>query len=591
MLRIQIVYRGEQNELEHASGPFEFGRGPARDGIVRFVTSDSYVSANHMRLEQIGEDVISVKNLSTRNNIRLNEKDSIPVGEGAQLFLPATFMVGETLLRIEKVAQESPMGPMDSLDVNSTLLAKSDSPSLFELGGSPSPEKLAQWLETLLAVQRSAAGSLQFYQESAKALVELIGLDRGLILMLRNGRWMVQARFPDEDVDHREFSAAVLQKMSTERKTIFQSGTALQVQSESVMELEAVIASPIFDARENIVGAVYGIRNKHQKSGTKDLGITPLEAQVVQLLASSVGIGLARQEQEAEASRLKVQFDQFFSADLARELQKNPKLLDGVETEVTVLFVDIRGFSRISEKMNPSETCRLVSDVMEELTNCVHNQDGVVVDYAGDGLMAMWNAPARQEDHAAKACKSALAMLERMPLVQERWKTKIEGVLKIGVGINTGMALCGNTGSKVKFKYGPLGHTVNLGSRIEGATKYLGVPILISGYTRRQISESFATRRIRSVKVVGINEPVDLYQVHAVSKNQPWMEFAETYERALKEFESGRFGEASKLLYPLISGKDGEYDVPSLGLMARTIQYMRSVPPEGFCGIEELESK
>ena len=88
MLRIQIVYRGERNELEHASGPFEFGRGPARDGIVRFVTSDSYVSANHMRLEQIGEDVISVNNLSTRNNIRLNEKDSIPVGEGAQLFLP-----------------------------------------------------------------------------------------------------------------------------------------------------------------------------------------------------------------------------------------------------------------------------------------------------------------------------------------------------------------------------------------------------------------------------------------------------------------------------------------------------------------------
>src|SRR5439155_11375644 len=131
--------------------------------------------------------------------------------------------------------------------------------------------------------------------------------------------------------------------------------------------------------KDQIVGAVYGIRMRQAAVG--ETGIGPLEAQVVQLLASAAGIGLARQEQEAEAGRLRVQFEQFFSSSLAKELEKNPRLLEGQEREVTVMFTDIRGFSRLSERLGPSDICRLVSEVMDRITQRVKEFNGVVVDY------------------------------------------------------------------------------------------------------------------------------------------------------------------------------------------------------------------
>ncbi|RLS84273.1 MAG: adenylate/guanylate cyclase domain-containing protein, partial [Planctomycetota bacterium] len=432
MLHFTITYNGQTVEIEHSGGPFEFGRGPKRENIARHTVNDSYVSGNHVLVEEVEYSKVRILNLSQRNSIRLDNNGAINIGASIQVSLPVTFFIGETFIKIEFIADEDERESdgesealLDSMESAITLNPGQSSGSLLDLGEAPSPEKLAVWFETLIAVQKSAGGSLEFFQDTAKAVVNLIGLDRGLVLMIKNGRWMVQARFPDEDVENREFSMSVLGKIAKGRKTFYQSGANLQNESESVMGIEAVIASPIFDKADNVVGAIYGVRNKLTALSGSNIGVNPLEAQIVQLLSSSVSAGLARQEQEAEAGRLRVQFEQFFSADLARELQKNHKLLEGHDTEITVLFTDIRGFSRISESLNPRETCSLVADVMEELTSCVMAFEGVVVNYSGDGIMAMWNAPAPQSDHAIKACKAALAMVARMPAVQERWKNKV----------------------------------------------------------------------------------------------------------------------------------------------------------------------
>ena len=598
MLHFTIIYNGQTVEVEHSGGPFEFGRGPQRGNIARHTVNDSYVSGNHVLVEEEEYSKVRILNLSQRNSIRLDNNAAINIGASAQISLPVTFFIGETCIKIEVIAdedeEESDGGDeaqLEAMESALTLSPGQSSGSLLDLGQAPSPEKLAVWFETLIAVQKSASGSLEFFRDTAQAVVDLIGLDRGLVLMIKNGRWMVQARFPDEDVDGREFSMSVLGKIAKGRKTFYQSGANLQNESESVMGIEAVIASPVFDKSENVVGAIYGVRNKVTVAGGAKIGVNPLEAQIVQLLASSVGAGLARQEQEAEAGRLRVQFEQFFSADLARELQKNHKLLEGHETEITVLFTDIRGFSRISETLNPRETCNLVADVMEELTSCIMAFEGVVVNYSGDGIMAMWNAPAPQADHAVKACKAALEMVSRMPAVQERWKNKISLPVRVGIGINSGMALCGNTGSKMKFQYGALGHTVNLASRIEGATKVMGVPILISGFTKRMLGGAFATRRLRKIRVVGINEPVDIYQLHAEVSSIEWRSDADVYESALKHYEAREFGPACRDLYPLIANQNENYDTASLSLMAKAIEYLRKEPLASFNGVEELESK
>ena len=153
---------------------------------------------------------------------------------------------------------------------------------------------------------------------------------------------------------------------------------------------------------------------------------------------------------------------------------------------------------------------------MERLTARIAEQGGVVVDYVGDGILAMWNAPIAQPDHAAPRLPRGPGHAGELPDLNEHWPERIGGTLALGIGVNTGEALVGNTGSRRKFKYGPLGHTVNLASRVEGTTKQLGLPILITGSTHVQLGGTFATRRLCRVRVVGIEAPVDLHELHAI---------------------------------------------------------------------------
>jgi adenylate cyclase len=598
MLRFRVTNKLQQQEFDHASGPIEIGRGGARDDIPRCVVQDLYVSKDHIALLEGAGGRVQVRNLSARNSIRLADNSVIAVGATRDLDSPIRLTVGETTIDVAAVGDE-PVDNSGPLHTIGQPLAGRTLPtaqlSLQELGQSPDPEKLTQWFETVIAVQRAAAGSPEFYQQTAAAVVKLVGLDKGLVILKKNARWMVQSRFPDDEGSiGREFSTTILSRVERERRTFFQSEGVAANSAESLQGVEAVVASPIFDPRDQVVGMVYGVRNRFTRTrgaSVSGLGIGPLEAQVMQLLASAVGVGLARQEQEAEAGRLRVQFEQFFSADLARELQRNPRLLDGQEREITVLFSDIRGFSRLAERLGPTETCKLVSYVMEKVTNRIREFEGVVVDYAGDGLMAMWNAPATQADHAAKACRAALGMISDLPAMDAEWKERLGVPLRLGIGLNTGPALCGNTGSSHKFKYGPLGHAVNLGSRVEGATKQLGVPLLISGSTRVLLDDTFLSRRLCKVRVVGIGGAIDLYELRSSDQATPdWLGLKDGYEHALALFEAGNFTGTLRALYTLLAKQEDHHDMPSLNLIGRAVEFLKS-PPENFDGIWDLIEK
>jgi adenylate cyclase len=462
--------------------------------------------------------------------------------------------------------------------------------SLLDLGQSPSPQRLAEWFETVVTVLRAAAGSPEFYNRTTAAVVSLVGLDRALVILRPEGQWTVMARFPDNaGLSQSEFSHTILNRVEKERRTFFQSEGIASI-STSIQGVEAVVASPIFGSRDQVVGVLYGSRTRHVHN--RGLGIGALDAQVMQMLASTLGLGLARQQHEADARRLRGQFEQFFSARLAAELERDPGMLDGRERLITVLSSDIRKFSHLAERLGPRDTCLLVSDVMERLCGCVEDQEGVVVDYSGDSLMAMWNAPADQPEHASQACRAALAMLEELPALSTRWTPRLGRPLQLGIGVNTGPALCGNIGSTHRFKYGPLGNSVNLASRVEGATKQLGVPLLITGSTQALLRGPYQTRRLCKVRVVGIHAAVDLYELHSGETITPqWVNRCQVYENALKLFESGKFAEACRALANVLSAQiDREQDGPSLSLMARAIDAMKA-PPEPFDGVLELNSK
>jgi adenylate cyclase len=590
MLHFAITTKGQHRQFDHPGGPIEFGRGPKRDQVPRpVILEDSFVSRDHLRVEETPDGLVQLRNLSQRNPVWLGDNTMLPPGGDRTMPLPVRLSVGESIIVIE--APPPPI-PSESWATIARPVAASRSigdavPSLMKLGESPDPATLARWFETLIAVQRAAAGSPEFYSQTAQALVDLVGLDRGLVLLRHCDDWEVVARSAKDQESGRDFSHTILQQLVKEKRTLYQSATAAS-NIVSLTGVEAVVASPILDAEEEVVGALYGSRG--QLASSQVFGIGPLEAQVVQLLASSAGVGLARLEQEATASRLRVQFEQFFSTNLARELQCNPRLLEGQEREVTILFSDIRGFSALAERLGAQDTCVLVREVMEQITEEVRRFDGVVVDYSGDGMMAMWNAPASQPDHAVLACRAALAILAGLPKLSEAWSARLGRPLAVGLGLNTGPALVGNTGSRHKFKYGPLGHTVNLASRVEGATKHLGVPVVITGSTHALVGERFATRKLCRARLEGMTDPADLYELHAEEVQPDWLTRRDGYEQSLDLYMAGQWPACCRTLLPLLPAVEGQYDIPSLSLATRALECLKS-PPKTFDPIWDLGGK
>jgi adenylate cyclase len=589
MLLITLSNERQNQHLDHDRGPIEFGRGVRRT-CRRFVVEDVHVSRDHLRVEELSGGRVRLDNLSAKLAVTLADGTQVPTGGSREFSLPVRVSAGQTWFAItgpqgDGVGTESLLTiapPVQSVGREQPDVA------LNELGESPSPEELTQWLEAVLALQRSAAGPAEFFDQTVRTLIRMVGLDVALVILRRPTGWDVVARAARaEDAapvrPGREFSQTLLQLVCSERRTFYQDLGALKAR-ESLRNVDAVVASPIFGIDDDVPGVLYGVRRALGRSQLP--GIRPLEAQVVQLLAAAVSSSLAR----AEAARTRVQFEQFFSPELVRELERAPDLLEGRNQEVTILRSDLRGFSTLAERLSPQDTCGLVRDMMERLSARITEHGGAIVNYLGDGILAMWNAPARQEDHAARACRAALAMVGELPELNVRWQDLAGQPLALGIGINTGPAQVGNMGSSRKFMYGPLGNTVNVASRVEGATKQLGIAVLVTEPTRALLGDAFALRRLGRLPVVGIGGALELYQLCGAPPTPEWTAWRDTYEKALAMYESRQWFSACQTLLRMMemAPKDG-YDTPTLKLMRQAWACLES-PPEPFDPVLELAS-
>ncbi len=573
MLKISIQDRKGSSDLDHDEGPLLLGRHPEGD-VAKYIISDPRVSRSHLLIEELDGGRLQLENLSGKNPVVLSDGTRLEARAECEVDLPTLLTLGTSQIKIA-----CPGAPVEADAAAANAISEetleTDPKLIQKLGDSPDAQTLANWFETLVRVQQAAAGSEEFLSQTARAVVELIGLDRGLVLLRKDGGWEVAAFKGRDQIHGRMYSHSILERILNERKTLFENFGGASM-TESLVDVESVVAAPVFDESNAVIGAVYGSRS----AGLTDTkcSIRPLEAQLVQVMASAVGAGLARLEQQHEAIRAQVQFEQFFSAALARELGRDQTLLDGRQREVTVLFSDVRNFAGISESVGPGDVFRLMQDVMELQSSRIHDNGGVVVDYYGDGLLAMWNAPAEQEDHAARACKTALTICRELSEISAKWQDKVGAPLRLGFGINTGSALVGNTGSMVKMKYGPMGPTVNLASRVEGTVKQLGVSIIITGSTREKLDDLFATRRLCKARLVGIAEPIDLFELCDEESTPAWIQFRDNYEQALSEFESRKWEAACHTIYRVLDDKQWQFDMPSLNLLSESVDCLRNHP-------------
>lgn len=218
---------------------------------------------------------------------------------------------------------------------------------------------------------------------------------------------------------------------------------------------------------------------------------------------------------EKEKRQIKNIFAKYVSPAVLDEILKNPRqvILGGEEKEMTILFSDIRGFTTMSEGLKPKELIRIINNYFTAMTEEILKYDGVIDKYIGDAIMAFWGAPLDDMNHAEKALKAAMAMVNRLKKVNEEFAARGDPEINIGVGLYTGPAVVGNVGSKLRVNYTVLGDTVNTASRLEGQTKDYGVKIILGENTKNKIKGDYNFKFLDSVKVKGKEEAVNIYTV------------------------------------------------------------------------------
>ena len=313
MITLIAVNRLETQQLNHRVGPLEVGRGPARGGVPRLIVPDGFVSRDHLRIEELPGKQVRLGNLSAKSAVAVDNHSLLTPGTAAEYRLPVRVGVGETVIDLEYAAEAAPDDGMLGLPRHRPD-ATADLPSLMAHDISVNAVELVGWLETVLEVQR-ASKPQEIYALTAKALVEQIGVDAGVVLLTNGQTWRVVAQVAREErAVSRAFSHNLLDKVYRERRTFYLPASAIG-EGESMVGVHSVVAAPIPGGPDGKpAGVVYGTRLVRAR--VKEIGA--LEAQVVQLLASAVGAGIGRVARDAEADRLRVAKESAEQADKAK---------------------------------------------------------------------------------------------------------------------------------------------------------------------------------------------------------------------------------------------------------------------------------
>ncbi|QDU88001.1 Adenylate cyclase 2 [Pirellulimonas nuda] len=574
--------------------PYHIGTAPGGARVVIAALEDTSVSRQHARVAFDAPGAVSLGNTSSNAEVRVQDGPLLGPGQTFTASLPVVFAVGSRVVRIEAATRDDGLASLGRPTMAPGQPVSGPKRFRDLLGSSRDDrqrDELVGWLRATMDVFQSAASSPDFLKRAAQSAASIVGLDVAAVLRWSPDGWRVatahfatgQANPDSWAPSHRMLERSRIEK-STFRYQPGQSPFGGEATQEDVI---AMVAAPILDAEGRVVGALYGEKRGAAEDAEAGPDIPELEAMLVELLASGVAAGLARMEQEKAAVAARVKFEQFFTPELARQLEGDPNLLAGRDAEVTIVFADIRSYSSIAEKIGPTQSLAWTYDVMGTLSDCVLAEDGVLVDYQGDQVMAMWGAPAVQPDHAQRAYRAAVAMLRALPELSQRWEGQIGHATRLGIGVNTGLARVGNVGSRHKFKYGPQGNTVNLASRVQGAARPLGADLLLSETTAAKLPRELPRRRLCEVRVNNISRPVTLYEAPCEA-TPAWRDLAGRHEAALEDCAAGDLRSAIARLGQLLA--EFPDDLPALRLLSRVVDALQSPDPR-FDPVWELGSK
>lgn len=296
---------------------------------------------------------------------------------------------------------------------------------------------------------------------------------------------------------------------------------------------------------------------------------------------------------EWRASRnLQSTFGQYVPPELAKEMgQRKTINMDGESREMSVLFSDVRNFTSISETFSPQDLTKMMNRMLTALSRAIHEHGGTVDKFIGDAVMAFWNAPLDDEEHAVHAVQSAMAMQAAMAALSAQLEQEGHPPMRLGVGICSGEANVGNMGSELRMAYTAMGDTVNVASRVEGLTKYYKIGILVTESTHELCKTSdIAFRIVDSVRVKGRAQALTIYEPlgdeHLLSGER--RAALEMYMKMRDEYVRGDFAAARDSLaqYRALDPADGLGEV-----YEERIAGLLQTPPAEWDGVTNFETK
>ena len=282
---------------------------------------------------------------------------------------------------------------------------------------------------------------------------------------------------------------------------------------------------------------------------------------------------------------IKQAFRHYLSGDVIEKILRDPKHLElgGEKRELTIMFTDLAGFSSFSERLGPVELTALLNDYLSEMTDIIMDEGGTLDKYEGDAIIAFWNAPLVQPDHAGRACRAALRCQRRLAELRDTYQQRTGASLRMRVGLNTGEVVVGNMGSRKRFNYTILGDAANLASRLEGANKAFGTETMVSGSTWQLVAAEFRARKLAELRVVGRKTAVPVYELTGFATDTvpaAW----ETFAAGLAHFSEGKFAEAGHLFEQLP-------DDPAAQRYAQRCADLCAHPPASWDGVWGLTEK
>jgi adenylate cyclase len=278
--------------------------------------------------------------------------------------------------------------------------------------------------------------------------------------------------------------------------------------------------------------------------------------------------------------------DLYLSPALSHYVSEHPDMLKlgGEKLDRSVLFSDVKSFTVIAEQLKPEQLVELLNYYLGEMTDIVFAHDGMLDKYIGDGVMAVWGAPVPQADHALRACRAALKMLERMPALNAHCAERGWPELHIRIGLSSGPMVFGNMGWHGHLSLTVMGDPVNLGARLEGVNKLYGTTVIASEATVQAAGDQITTRELDLVRVRGKAETVRIFEIlGAESDRSRWEELIEQFTAGLAAYRARNWDAAIAAFHR--AGRAHPHDGPTKLYLRRCHHHQRTPPSPDWDGV------